>query len=135
MLNEAADRFEAGVAHIDELAAEVRASQVSTRRLKVLVAGLALVMVVLGGFIFYTVHRFNDTRTEACRNRNGSALVTRMFAETQFAIFESATQAGDPTARQLALLEDLRDAVPKAADGEFDCNGDGERSAADYPTR
>lgn len=150
-MNEALDRFEAGVAHIDDLAAEVKRLQMSNdelrrsrRRGRMMLAALGAVVVALGVTVFLTVRGFanardddaahvEQARLEGCRNRNDAAKVTREFAETQFAIFEAATFNQNPTDRQLAILAQLRRAVPQQSDTEFDCNDDGKLDAADYP--
>jgi hypothetical protein len=130
---EAIERLEDAVQHMDDLAADIRSLEVSKRRLKILTVGLLVALIVLGLVSFLTVRGFNEQRERGCQNRNDSARVTRQFAEQQFAIFEAATQTRQATQDQLTLLEQLRHAVPKQSETEFDCNGDGELTAADYP--
>lgn len=148
---DAVAELQESVEHIDGLVAEVRELKQSRRRWRIMMAGLAAVVVALGALLVYTVVSFNDARErdaeaaaataaqveaarlDGCRNRNDSARDFREYAETQFGIFEAATFSGNTTDRTLALLAQLRRALPQQSDTEFDCTGDGRLDDDDYP--
>jgi hypothetical protein len=131
---------------MDVLAAEIKALDRSKNRLRAIVIVLGGVVAALIAGIVLTIVGFSQARDrdtqqiesariEGCRNRNDAARVTRQFAEGQFAIFETATLNGDPTERELSLLEELRATVPLQSETEFDCTGDNQITGDDYPPR
>lgn len=141
-INQALDAFEAGVTHLDSLAAELETVTEVNRKLiaaneqtekfkfRMKFVLVALIVVILGltglgvtGWVLY-----GNSIESACRSRNSGTRVTNTVLTQIFDFFDSASDENDEFISQMRLI-----LARNAEQNVVDCDKDGSIDNGDYP--